>query len=131
MVNGMMGTYEEITASKVSIVENMVKGLFAYWESSECKIEQYTVIDEAITRLNITDNSEKIKQSLRFNRKRLSHSLRILFELDMRLEEMRTDLMPGEQRHLVELYRIIKGSELVQEFKLKRHFSETEIENVI
>ena len=131
MANGMMGTYEEMTAGKVSTVENLVKGLFAYWESSECKIKQYTVIDEAITRLNITDNSEKIKQSLRFNRKQLSNSLRIMFELDMNLEEMRTNLMTEEQRHLVELYRIIKDSELVRDFKLKRHFSETEIENAI
>lgn len=131
MANGMMGTYEEMTAGKVSTVENLVKGLFAYWESSECKIKQYTVIDEAITRLNIIDNSEKIKQSLRFNRKQLSNSLRIMFELDMSPDEMRTDLMTEEQRYLVELYRIIRGSELVQDFKLKRHFSETEIENAI
>lgn len=131
MANGMMGTYEDMTAGKVSTVENLVKGLFAYWESSECKIKQYTVIDEAITRLNITENSEKIKQSLRFNRKQLSNSLRILFELDMSIEEMQTDLMTEEQRHLVELYRIIKKSNLVQEFTLKRHFSEAEIENAI
>lgn len=131
MANGMMGTYEEMTAGKVSTVENLVKGLFAYWESSECKIKQYTVIDEAINRLIITENSEKIKQSLRFNRKQLSNSLRILFELDMSIEEMRTDLMSEEQRHLVELYRIIRKSDLVQDFTLKRHFSEAEIENAI
>ena len=131
MANGMMGTYEEMTAGKVSTVENLVKGLFAYWESSECKIKQYTVIDEAINRLNITENSEKIKQSLRFNRKQLSNSLRILFELDMSIEEMRTELMTEEQRHLVELYRIIRKSDLVEDFTLKRHFSEVEIENAI
>lgn len=131
MANGMMGTYEEMTAGKVSTVENLVKGFFAYWESSECKIKQYTVIDETITRLNITDNSEKIKQSLRFNRKQLSNSLRILFELDMSIEEMRTKLMTEEQRHLVELYKIIRKSDLVQDFTLKRHFSEAEIENAI
>lgn len=131
MANGMMGTYEEMTAGKVSTVENLVKGLFAYWESSECKIKQYTVIDEAINRLNITENSDKIKQSLRFNRRQLSNSLRILFELDMGIEEMRTELMTEEQRHLVELYRIIRKSDLVQDFTLKRHFSEVEIENAI
>lgn len=131
MANGMMGIYEEMTAGKVSTVENLVKGLFAYWESSECKIKQYTDIDEAITRLDIAVNSEKIKQSLRFNRKELCNSLRILFELDMSIEEMRTDLMTEEQRHLVELYRIIRESELVRDFKLKRHFSESEIENAI
>lgn len=131
MANGMMGTYEEMTAGKVSTVENLVKGLFAYWESSECKIKQYTVIDEAINRLIITENSEKIKQSLRFNRKQLSNSLRILFELDMSIEEMRTDLMSEEQRNLVEIYRIIRKSDLVQDFMLKRHFSEAEIENAI
>lgn len=131
MANGMMGTYEEMTAGKVSTVENLVKGLFAYWESSECKIKQYTVIDEAINRLEIADNAEKIKQSLRFNRKQLSNSLRILFELDMSIEEMRTDLMTEEQRHLVGIYRIIRESELLQAFKIKRHFSEAEIENAI
>ena len=131
MANGMMGTYEEMTAGKVSTVENLVKGLFAYWESSECKIKQYTVIDEAINRLNIEENEEKIKQSLRFNRKQLSNSLRILFELDMSIEEMRTELMTEELRHLVELYRIISKSELVQAFMLKRHFSESDIESAI
>lgn len=131
MANGMMGTYEEMTAGKVSTVENLVKGLFAYWESSECKIKQYTVIDDAINRLNITENEEKIKQSLRFNRKQLSNSLRILFELDMSIEEMRTELMTEEQHYLVELYRIIRKSDLVQEFSLKRHFSEVDIENAI
>lgn len=131
MANGMMGTYEEMTAGKVSTVENLVKGLFAYWESSECKIKQYTVIDEAINRLNIEENEQKIKQSLRFNRKQLSNSLRILFELDMSIEEMRTELMTEEQRHLVELYRIISKSELVQAFMLKRHFSESDIESAI
>lgn len=131
MANGMMGTYEEMTAGKVSTVENLVKGLFAYWESSECKIKQYTVIDEAINRLEIADNAEKIKQSLRFNRKQLSNSLRILCELDMSIEEMRTDLMTEEQRHLVGIYRIIRESDFLQAFNIKRHFSEAEIENAI
>lgn len=131
MANGMMGTYGEMTAGKVSTVENLVKGFFAYWESRECKIKQYTVIDEAINRLNIAENEEKIKQSLRFNRKQLSNSLRILFELDMSIEEMRIELMTEEQRHLVELYKIIRESELVQAFTLKRHFSESDIENAI
>ena len=131
MANGMMGTYEEMTAGKVSTVDNLVKGLFAYWESSECKIKQYTIIDEAINRLDITENSEKIKQSLRFNRKQLSNSLRILFELDMSIEEMRTELMTEEQRHLIGVYKIIRDSELIQAFKIKRHFSEIEIENAI
>lgn len=131
MANGMMGTYEEMTAGKVSTVDNLVKGLFAYWESSECKIKQYTIIDEAINRLDITENSEKIKQSLRFNRKQLSNSLRILFELDMSIEEMQTELMTEEQRHLIGVYKIIRDSELIQAFKIKRHFSEIEIENAI
>lgn len=68
---------------------------------------------------------------MRFNRKQLSNSLRILFELDMGIEEMRTELMTEEQRHLVELYRIIRKSDLVQDFTLKRHFSEVEIEMMV
>ena len=86
MANGIMGTYREMTAGKVSTVENLVKGLFSYWESSECKIKQYADIDIAIGMLDLPETEEKIRQSLRFNRKELSNSLRILFELfpDMR-----------------------------------------------
>lgn len=131
MANGMIGTYKEMTAGKVSTVENLVKGLFPYWESSECKIKQYTDIDEAISRLAITENSEKVKRSLRFNRKELSNSLRILFELDMIIEDMQIDLMTEEQQHMVELYRIIRKSELVQSFKLKRNFTKDEIDAAI
>ena len=74
MANGMMATYAEMTAGKVSTVENLVKGLFAYWESSECKIKQYADIDQAIGILEFEENEEKICQSLRFNRKELSNS---------------------------------------------------------
>ena len=108
MANGMIGTYEEMKAGKVSTVENLVKGLFSYWESSECKIKQYADVDQAINLLDVIDNAENIKQSLHFNRKDLCNSMRILFELDMCLEEMRTDLMSEEQRYLVQLYKIIK-----------------------
>lgn len=68
---------------------------------------------------------------MRFNRKQLSNSLRILFELDMSIEEMRTELMTEEQRHLIGIYKIIRESELIQAFKIKKHFSEIEIENAI
>ena len=97
MANGIMGTYREMTAGKVSTVENLVKGLFSYWESSECKIKQYADIDIAIGMLDLPETEEKIRQSLRFNRKELSNSLRILFELDMDVNEMRVDLMSVEQ----------------------------------
>ena len=100
MANGIMGTYREMTAGKVSTVENLVKGLFSYWESSECKIKQYADIDIAIGMLDLPETEEKIRQSLRFNRKELSNSLRILFELDMDVNEMRVDLMSVEQTYL-------------------------------
>lgn len=131
MANGMMATYAEMTAGKVSTVENLVKGLFAYWESSECKIKQYADIDQAIGILEFEENEEKICQSLRFNRKELSNSLRILFELDMDIEDMRIDFMSEEQRYLIKLYRIIQNSEMINDFKLKRHFSKDEIDAAI
>lgn len=131
MANGIMGTYTDMTAGKVSTVENLVKGLFSYWESSECKIKQYADIDWAIGELDIQDNAAKVRQSLRFNRKGLSNSLRILFELDMSLDDMRVDLMSEEQKHLVQLYRLIQKSERVNDFRLKRKFSKEEIEEAI
>ncbi|MFR3728291.1 hypothetical protein [Lacrimispora sp.] len=131
MANGIMGTYTDMTAGKVSTVENLVKGLFSYWESSECKIKQYADIDWAIGELDIQDNAAKVRQSLRFNRKGLSNSLRILFELDMSLDDMRVDLMSEEQKHLVQLYRLIQKSERLNDFRLKRKFSKEEIEEAI
>lgn len=131
MANGIMGTYTDMTAGKVSTVENLVKGLFSYWESSECKIKQYADIDWAIGELDIPENAEKVRQSLRFNRKGLSNSLRILFELDMGLDDMRVDLMSEEQKNLVQLYSLIQKSERVNDFRLKRKFSKEEIEEAI
>lgn len=131
MANGIMETYTDMTAGKVSTVENLVKGLFSYWESSECKIKQYADIDWAIGELDILENAEKVRQSLRFNRKGLSNSLRILFELDMSLDDMRVDLMSEEQKYLVQLYRLIQKSERVNDFGLKRKFSKEEIDEAI
>ncbi len=131
MANGIIGTYREMTAGKVSTVENLVKGLFSYWESSECKIKQYADIDIAIGMLELPEAEEKIRQSLRFNRKELSNSLRILFELDMDIDEMRLDLMSVEQNYLIQIYKTIKESEMKKNFELKRAFSEEEINAAI
>ena len=131
MANGLMGVYREMTAGKVSTVENLVKGLFSYWESTECKIKQYADIDAAIGQIDLPDNEEKIRQSLRFNRKELSNSLRILFELDMNIQEMKLDLMSEEQRYLIKIYKLIKESDMHKDFLLKRSFTEPEIEDAI
>lgn len=131
MANGIMGTYRDMSAGKVSTVENLVKGLFSYWESTECKIKQYTDIDNAIGQLELRDNDEKIRQALRFNRKDLSSSLRILFELNMSLEEMQTELMSEEQKYLLMIYGIIINSDMSQDFLLKRDFTESEIDDAI
>lgn len=131
MANGIVETYREMTAGKVSTVENLVKGLFSYWESAECKIKQYADIDIAIGQLELSDSEEKIRQSLRFNRKELSNSLRILFELDMDIEEMRLDLMSVEQNYLIQIYKTIKESDMKKDFELRRSFSEEEIKTAI
>lgn len=131
MANGMIETYEEMTAGKVSTVGNLVNSLFPYWESTECKIKQYTDIDKAIGRLEFPENGDKVRQSLRFNRKDLSNSLRILFELDMNIEEMRVDLMSEEQKHLIRLYRIIRETDMIHDFNLKRHFTRVEVDEAI
>ena len=131
MANGIMGTYKDMSAGKVSTVENLVKGLFSYWESAECKIKQYTDIDNAIGQLELDSRYEKIRQALRFNRKDLSNSLRILFELDMNLDEMQTELMSEEQRYLLMIYSAILNSDMRQDFQLKRVFTESEIDEAI
>lgn len=131
MANGIMGTYRDMSAGKVSTVENLVKGLFSYWESAECKIKQYTDIDNVIGQLDLPAGDEKIRQALRFNRKDLSSSLRILFELDMSLEEMQAELMSEEQKCLLMIYSAILESDMRRDFLLKKNFTEGEINEAI
>lgn len=131
MANGIMSTYPEMRAGKVSTVENLVKGLFSYWESTECKIRQYADIDIAIGQLDLNKREEKIRQALRFNRKDLCNSLRIMFEMNMSVEDMKLDAMSEEQKYLIMIYGSIQKSDMVKDFFLKRHFSEKEIEEAI
>lgn len=131
MANGIMEIYHEIEPGKISTVQNLVKGLFSYWESMECKIKQYADIDAAIGKIELADNEEKIRQSLRFNRKDLSNSLRILFELDMDIQEMKLELMSEEQNYLIKIYEFIKKSDMSKDFLLKSSFTEAEIEDAI
>lgn len=133
MVNGLMGLYQELIPGKISTVENLVKGLFEYWESTECKIKQYTILDDAIDRLDLNnvDNGEQIRQSLHFNRKQLSTSLRILFELYMDTDDMRLELITQEQQYLIDIYKIIKVIDVNKEFILKDKFIEHEINDAI
>lgn len=131
MANGIMSIYPDMRTGKVSTVENLVKGLFSYWESIECKIRQYADIDTIIGKLDLNAGEEKIRQALRFNRKDLSNSLRIMFELNMSVDDMKLNAMSEEQKYLVRIYEAIQQSEMIKDFSLKRQFSEKEIEDAI
>ncbi|MCM1237044.1 MAG: hypothetical protein NC489_43770, partial [Ruminococcus flavefaciens] len=91
----------------------------------------YADVDKAISALELDGTDEIKRQSLRFNRKELCNSLRILFELDMDIGDMRMEFVSEEQKYLVQLYRQIKESSMVQDFWLERHFSKKEIDAAV
>ncbi len=49
----------------------------------------------------------------------------------MNIEEMRVDLMSEEQKHLIRLYRIIRETDMIHDFNLKRHFTRVEVDEAI
>lgn len=133
MVNGMVATYEEFSWGKLSTVENLVKSLYELWESTECKIKQYTVIDNIINRVNFkeNENADKIRKGLGFNKKRIVDSIRIMIELGMNISEMKLSVMTQEQKYIVGIFNEIFKTNDLEIFTLKDNFTENEINNAI
>lgn len=133
MVNGMVANYEEFSLGKLSTVENLVNSLYEEWESTECKIKQYTVIDDIINRARFKeeDNAKEIRRALRFNKKDITESIRILIELGMDISEMKLSRMTQEQKYLVAVFNEILKNDSSELFKIEDNFTEKEINNAI
>lgn len=136
MVNGLKYLYKkDFAQGRVTTVQNLVEALFAFWESTACMVKQHADIDNIISAglppVLGESMQENIARAFLFNREEVFESVRVMFELNMKLEEIRAEYLTPEQRFIVELYRKILASEKRNDFVLKQDFSEESVDEAL
>lgn len=136
MVNGMCSQYSDFFNGKLTTISNFTNELYAEWNTPNTILEQHAAIDNAIdsidfNKYNLSFNDENnLKDTLKTNRAGIYDSIRILFELSIKPEEVDEKLITVEQQYLLDIYRhliTIKS----KAFLLKEKFTGNEINEII
>lgn len=133
MVNGLLDNYSELTNGQLSTVQHLVDELYADWDSTRLYIEQYALVDQIITEADIKDkvNAKKIKASLRFNKKNIVDSIRLMFELDIEFAKINIKQLSEEQKYLAAIYKAILEKADNHVFDLSRNITNGQIDSAI
>lgn len=129
LVNGMEECYEELRKGQVITVEKLVEKMFPKWNDVGTYIEQYACIDRIITDGKFED--EKIVRSLRFNKRNILDSIRLLVELNFDLRLLNVKELSEEQKYIVAFYKYIFLHEEKQLFQLRQKFTEKDIKYAV
>ena len=133
MVNGLKTIYKnDFQQGRVTTIQYLVDSLFEYWESTACKIKQHTDIDNIISSglSPVLGNSmqENIVRAFLYNREEVFESLRVMFELNININDIVSDKLTPEQKFIVEVFKKILSSEKKKDFFLRDDFSEADID---
>lgn len=129
MVNGLLSVYPELRKGQVGTVEQIVNALYGSWnDNTQRYIEQYAVIDRLIEETSI---DEKKKQSMKFNKKDILDSIRLLIELDIDINDLDIGRLSKEQKYVINLYKQIVQSEDSKLFFIRTKVSKFEVEEAI
>lgn len=136
LVNGLKKVYKnDFRQGRVTTIRNLVESLFAYWESTACQVKQHADIDNVIANgfPQILDDpmQKNIINALIFNREEVFTSIRVMFELNINVDEILNDQLTPEQRFIVEVYKKILFSAMVSDFKIKSEFTVTDIDDAL
>lgn len=134
MVNGLSEVYEELNNGQLATVEELVEALYPHWFDTKTYIEQYTVLTNILDKANPNIPQEhwaNVKQSLRFNKSSLLESIRLMFEMGIKCENLKIKKVSEEQKYLIATFNSILKSPELSKFTLKRNFSEQEIEQAV
>lgn len=134
MVNGLSAVYSELNAGQLATVEELVEALYPNWFDTKTYIEQYTILTNTLDTVIPNIESErwnKIKRSLRFNKSSLLDSIRLMAEMSLSLENLKTEKITEEQLYLVAAYKVILHSENAKKFILRKKFSDKEIDQAV
>ena len=117
LANGLEAVYggsNKTFAYGTRTVQQLVESVYPVWQSTASAVRQHAAIDNIISSgLAVSDSSEglaNIKRAFLFNREEVFASIRILFELDIKTDDIVMDELTPEQRFIVSLYAEIKSS---------------------
>lgn len=135
-VNGLKRLYpNDFKQGRVATVQRLISALFKHWETTSSMVCQHTAIDNIISNGLPLDFGaeiiENMKRAFRFNRNEVYNSLRVMFELDVDIDEIRLDQLTYEQRFIVEIYRKILGSEKKAAFNLEKNLSVEQVDRAV
>ena len=136
LVNGLCDQYKEFYKGKLTTMNRFINNLYDKWESDAVEISQRAYIDNLIEYTNFEDfldedlDENDLKASLKRNRSYVLQSIRIMFELGMDPNNIRTECLTYEQKCIVGLFKEII-SKRNNPFDLKNDFSKDEVDNAI
>ena len=136
LVNGLKNLYnKDFQQGRVATIQNLIESLFEYWESTECIVKQHADIDNIISNeihpvLGATLR-ENIARSFLFNREEIFESIRVMFELNMNVQDILVDKLTPEQSFIVEVFKKILSSEKKMDFILSSDLDEKAINEAL
>ena len=112
MVNGLKIVYQnDFSQGRVTTFQNLIEAMYPYWTSTLCFVKQQTCIDNLISNNTSTSIENAFQQNLvkafSLNREEVFESLRIMFELNINIQDILLDKLTLEQRFIVDLYKMI------------------------
>lgn len=136
LVNGLKYLYKkDFVQGRVTTVQNLIESLFKYWESTACIVKQHTDIDNIIANglppILGSSMQENIARAFLFNREEVFKSIRVLFELNINVNDVLTEKLTPEQIFIVELYKQILSSDKKKDFALNYSFDEVQINDAV
>ena len=136
LVNGLKYVYKsDFQQGRVTTVQNLIEALYEYWTSTACAVKQHTDIDNIISHNISTLLNGSLQQNMAsaflFNREEVFESLRIMFELNINLQDVVEEKLTPEQKFIVEIYRVISNSGVIADFTIDEKHSIEEIDKSI
>ena len=136
LVNGLKYLYKkDFVQGRVTTIQNLTQALFEHWESTSCIVKQHTDIDNIIANglppvLGST-MQKNIARAFLFNREEVFKSIRVMFELNINVNDVLVEKLTPEQVFILEVYKRILSSEKKNDFVLNYKFDEAQINEAV
>ena len=136
LVNGLKVLYKQaFVQGRVTTIQNLIKNLYEEWESTAAIVKQHTDIDNIIAAgippILGVDMQENISKAFLFNREEVFKSIRIMFELNININDILVEHLTPEQLVILEIYKKILTSDKKEHFAIKRDFDEATIDKIL
>lgn len=140
LANGLRVVYGgqggEFSKFGVRTVKELIDSIYPVWQSTASAVKQNAAIDNIVNSKfsgsEMAGAPENIRRAFLFNREEVFSSIRTLFELDVKVDEIIMDLLTPEQTFIVNLYTRLKTTPGISElFTVGSGLTQDEIDTAI